>query len=421
MKKQKKNNNNNTGLYVDNNLKCEYGDASGAAARRLRCDISLAIALTDTSPVRASQNNAVVVIIVNDNNYGGTGRYSNALKSATLYAGGLRDDGSIESARSLLYHEIGHALADLHDEYTIDATTEGRNCGPPFSDYTDSNKPLCAKNCAASISGIPWQGWIDKGAVSEPQQGCYYKNFYRSGSPCLMESVAVSTLCPICMEAMALQLYQNGMNLSYPSCPHPEWTVSYVSRSGSHTSTTLFANHKLYRKNIISYSWKVNGQSTSIQGSRFTFDGTIHSTGRHQVTLLYEDISDWILTSNRPSSVSGSVTWEIEVVDNMNELMSRTGQSVPLTCSSGSTFDRSVPSTEYFNYYAMCSGPDGQCATTYHTRQYETVSDLDESAKSVEGWLLGIGAAIISAGVFAFILLYCVVWFYTILFFYFLF
>ncbi|KAJ9473476.1 hypothetical protein DIPPA_28173 [Diplonema papillatum] len=412
------------GLERNNNLGCTYGRGTTTEpARSLRCTRTLASALADTSPAAPEMTNTVVIILVNDDVYGGTGLFSTSLRLATLYN---RFEGNLAVATSLLLHEIGHAVTDLSDEYTVDAEEEGRNCGPPFADIYDSSKPLCEKNCAAFQENPGWQGWIDAGLVpSAPAAGCYFKNFFRPGmladGPCLMEGISGDRLDPVCREASALQLYTNGMNLTHPACPNPDLAIVFVSQNPSqqdhvpnYNIASFFANDRLYgvlkndgNKNNFRLKWEVDGAERDSSGSGTTERSYLElfadnfDVGQHTVTLTVVDETSAILSANKPAAMTSSVTWRFVVVADFEEIAELTNNSVQHFCESG-PFSSGALS---YGYFALCES--GTCVFEYTTSKYQNPKDLDATVDAVEDWILGLGGAMLGAGVGGFLLLYC--------------
>eukprot|EP00755_Sulcionema_specki_P012278 Sspe_Gene.51005::Locus_28334_Transcript_1_1_Confidence_1.000_Length_3708::g.51005::m.51005 len=392
------------GKYVKNNLGCSYGSGTaGEPARALRCDRALSIALADTSPVSPSQHNTIVLALVNDADYGGTGLYHPSIKLATLYTGGMHtnDDDTLVRSASLLYHEIGHALADLYDEYVVDDEGEEdvANCGPPFT------TPYCPKNCAVRPTGLGWQGWVNLGLVpANPLPGCYYKNYYRPGTvshgPCLMEKLAAPHLCPVCREASALQLFYNGLDLTYPMCPMRQ-SVTYLAKAGW-TSTTFFANSKLIALGAFHTTWTLDGVLVGNGTDHLTVHSEKMRLGKHTLRFDIVDQSDWVLSKNRPVNMEAYTEWEIVVLEHLSDIQAV--QNVQMSkCTSGAAA-RGLPLINYY-HYSVC---EGGCALNYTSRKYQHPTDFNSTTDSVEGWLLGLGGALVGVGILVLLTTYLI-------------
>ena len=414
------------GNTVDNNLRCRYGGSSEGAttARALQCSRDHSIALASTSPAKASLKNTMVVALVNSEAYGGTGLYSTSLRLATLYAYGLRTTPSLETARSLFFHEAGHAFSDLSDEYTVAVTENGRNCEPPFANKRNPSLPLCEKNCAPSTDNVWWKDLITAGKVPSPQPGCYFSNFYKPGTvtdvPCLMEKVSSLKLCPVCTEASILQLYENGMNLTSVTCPHPEWATSYLAldaaaRPNNADSQTFFTSRKMYGDiantggvNKFDVKWYLNDALVQTLGDSYTVQASALGRGTHRLRLAIKDTTAAVQQKYRPAGMETETTWTIEVVATYADLVAQVGSGVAKTCDGGGTFRTGLPDAQY-KYFAKCSDAAGACSVEYTTTTYDAPAEKSSAIDEIKGWILGLGGAMVASGICFFMLVYFII------------
>eukprot|EP01065_Artemidia_motanka_P039070 TRINITY_DN47906_c0_g1_i1.p1 TRINITY_DN47906_c0_g1~~TRINITY_DN47906_c0_g1_i1.p1 ORF type:complete len:1513 (+),score=420.09 TRINITY_DN47906_c0_g1_i1:64-4602(+) len=487
------------GISVDNNLGCTYGDGtSSSPARALTCPRAQVIAMADVAPVTTASKNVLVVVLVNDVDYGGTGVYrEGVVKYGTFYNAAMEssDPSTEKSAASLLYHEINHAYADLSDEYTVGITyTNGYNCKPTstatfpsygqWGFYEKYNAAAigqagrrCEKNCASSTTDLGWQKWLpsqqgnaNTGQVdATPGEGCYYNNWYKPGTgrgePCLMEALAAPYLCPVCREAGTLQLYTNGMDLTFPSCPHPGWTVTYVAQSGAGSKATFFANDRLFGdvsvgvgKPETSVQWQVDtvSQSGAVH-SYFILDASTAngglSVGAHHVRAVVRDQSTWVLADHQPPSMREvTIEWQVQVMtsatvieselivqgiqsaNHLSECESRGSffQSLLPSTTAGFPLDSTINQYNPYLHYRRCTGTilssetynctclsrkdcacladssstDRKCSLSYQARAYENPKDLSDTVDDIEGWLFGIGGGATLGGIVVVVILH---------------
>ena len=415
-------------IVIDNNLGCSYGNEDTAESQKsLICNRALAIALCDASPTTAGAANTLTVILVNSDIYGGTGTYQSTIRLATMYAAPLRTTDQLQLAKSLFFHEVGHGLTDLSDEYTTTNSEDGRNCAPPFSDLYDHTLPTCRKNCAGSLEDLGWQGWIDSKVLGEPTLGCYYNNFYKpgtlSGTPCLMEKVSEApALCPVCVEASTLQLYNNGMKLTQPSCPNPEWSVIFIAqdeeaRTNNAHSASFFSADKMYgavanlnEQNQFTVRWELDGRDTGDTLSYYTITNAASlSVGEHNVTLFINDTTAYVLPKNRVPSMAASVTWKVVVLATWKEMVEQIGDAdgnlASSQCDPVGLFARTLTTPRY-SYYSQCNSPDQNCEFEYKTTLLEKPGDEASAVQAIEDWVFGLGGAMLGAGMCFFCLIY---------------
>eukprot|EP00759_Apiculatamorpha_spiralis_P058992 PhF_6_TR956/c0_g1_i2/m.1791 len=140
------------GITIENNLDCSYG---AEVDRHITCDRAKSQTLASLAPA-----SDLIIVLVNDQIYGGTG----GSKMAFIYAGPLMVH--------VMLHELGHADADLTDEYDYG-----------FDEPTI--QPLV--NCHYSkTEKVPWQAWIDRKILPSPRQVCSFTNYYKPIGGCIM-------------------------------------------------------------------------------------------------------------------------------------------------------------------------------------------------------------------------------------------
>eukprot|EP01059_Diplonema_ambulator_P011106 TRINITY_DN21077_c0_g1_i1.p1 TRINITY_DN21077_c0_g1~~TRINITY_DN21077_c0_g1_i1.p1 ORF type:complete len:1319 (+),score=377.18 TRINITY_DN21077_c0_g1_i1:30-3959(+) len=389
------------GLTVLDNLGCEYGKTN---PRYLFCDVQKALNLAETSPAKprtANKDNTVMAILVNDGEYGGGGMFSTTARLACFYNGFNYDDsGERTKFGSLLYHELGHAWGDLFDEYDMLITEP-------------TVIPL--KNCVSPLSPtIPWQGWIDKaktdsslGILQTPVTPCGYTNYLKPSQNCIMSKLTDGRMCPVCREAVSLQMYRSKLSLLWPSCPLPDEIV-YLPSGGS---IVLHLNAKLLSKGMFTVSWTRKGAALCAQGAcepSLEVKASDLDMGDNTITATIADMSDWVLGTSRLADMTQSRDFTIKVVAAINNASGTlrswkcycTDESLP-ECRGGPLFFQ-APLTTDTGYVAECKD-NGTCTLNFTTSTYDNSNDgtIDNALQSYESYVLYLG---IAAGVAALML-----------------
>jgi len=169
-------------VFKDTAYGCYYG--CGSIDRLICCSDSAVVGAFEEAVPAADG----VVVLVNDETYGGSGSST----YATTYVG----EGY---GPQVAVHELGHSLIGLWDEYSYGYDGGGGD-GP---------------NCAANPEAVPWQQWLDKAAV-DAFQVCSYENYYRpTDNACMMNSLQ-DQYCPVCRELAVRAVYSRlpGLILS---------------------------------------------------------------------------------------------------------------------------------------------------------------------------------------------------------------
>ena len=231
------------GSHCRDNLWCTYGDEIES---ELKCNRELTLSTASHSPAYD-----LIVVIVNNNQTGGTGGNKIAF---------------ISSGNDMIHqlaHQLGHADGRLNNEFTSNSdstktTTWGSvNCQP---ETTINSSWKYWQNATAN------QEWGTRRwelPVTTPHKGCTYSNYQRPTSEgCLMGRSHSEQLCPICLQAMTKEAYNikeqqdlllathqqhNTFDVMAPRCPLPTQEVWLVF--GLHNK---FSNITLYNRGGIS-------------------------------------------------------------------------------------------------------------------------------------------------------------------------
>ena len=235
-----------------------------------------------------------LVLIVNNDTYGGSGYPSLAIVSTH------------ELAVNIAQHEYGHSFADLADEY--DSPYPGY---PTCSDLPESTTP-CETNVTdlSELAQIKWLPWIlettpiptseelSYDGLVELFEGARYleTGMYRSGSKCLMRALGYP-YCQVPTQAIVLRLYQggwgvpeDGISLIEPGSPLPESTEMEVD----YPATITFSAELLSPLGgpPIKITWLDNGMPIpGATTNTLVYTTPVNSPGLHEITLHVEDVT----------------------------------------------------------------------------------------------------------------------------------
>ena len=384
-------------LVTDNNLECSYGSTQ---PRHLFCSIPKVLDLAETSPAKPKSlhvGHTIVVVLVNDAQYGGGGLFSSNAHIGCFYNGMDISDASQKTRyASLLFHELGHAWGDLFDEYdlSIDEPTE-----------------KILKNCASPLTQpIPWQAWIDKAALDTtigvsavPTAPCGYSNFLRPSTDCLMEGLNSLRMCPICSEAITKQMYATSFSLMWPICPLPDEIVHILAGG----IVTLHVNRKLLAKGNFEIKWEVNGASVCPNQQCESYLDIAADTlpmGVTEVNVTITDNTNFVL-ARLPEMVQSRVYTikKVPAINNssrdLHEKKCYCQDESQFGCRGGPSFFESSPARESEPVYIAQCKDNGNCTIDYTTTALQVSDDqvaddqLDQYDKPILYALIGAGVA----------------------------
>jgi hypothetical protein len=294
---------------VQNNLRCSYGSPNPTL---LSCDRAAVLSLASFAPA-----SDIVVVLINDVDYGGTGGASVATVAAAPAVMGF-----------LVVHELNHAVAGLGDEYSYG-----------FSDRA------VLPNCAATDDSrqVPWTYWIQTKAVdANPTRGCTYDNLYRpTSSGCLMHSSTSTSMCQVCKETLTLSLYSGGAGLALdePRCPPSGFDVVVPVNE----SVTLSVNHRfsIFNDNV-NISWQLPDGTMILGIPSVSVSGSQLIPGANIITVMISDRTTSLKSFGQVSGANYSTTFTLRRVSPSN------ANCQPLECRSSTG-----------NVYSYC----GTCTT----------------------------------------------------------
>ena len=408
-----------SGLVVKNNLDCTYGSPlDGNPERMLACDMEKVSDLASTSPAGAyGKTNVVVVTLVNAPHYGGAGMFHRRASEGTVYRqasffnGYLGTQGNETNFASLFFHEVGHAYANLFDEYSFGSSSRGQDTVSP--------------NCAFSSSSVKWSGWIQEGSVDPfrsvsktPDTVCGYTDYYKPSTDCIMDRLKASRMCPVCREASVLAFYEDGMALTNPRCPQEGEVV--LLEPGEHI--ILNVNKKLQSIGAFAVSWTYQSKQVStgvalkvqacdsFGASCASGNGHMFLTsGEHTFDLSVEDLTDWVRNDNRLPSMKVATTFTVKTIARGERatLNATRGDITGYNCLDQRLIFE-INDAEATQHYSYCSGEANKtCKINYTTSAYEQTEDFSDFADTLEGLIFGIVGACVGGLLLLFLLIWC--------------
>lgn len=254
-----------------------------------------------------------ILLIVNDETYGGSGNTRIAVSSL--------EPSAIDVAR----HEYGHSFTGLADEYD--------DSFPGFPGCSDQFGPACEANVtdetsAALIKWAPWiEGWVpiptpEGDSTYQGQIGLFEGARYQAvgmyrprDTQCLMHFLGVG-FDQVCTQEYVLRLYRggwgepvSGISLIVPGSEAPEIS-SFRKCSGA----LLFSVNALAPVGGPSSGvlWSVNGNSTGVMSESFDFFSS--GEGLDEVSVTVSDVTPFVHPAMAGGELSATRSWTVETV-----------------------------------------------------------------------------------------------------------
>jgi hypothetical protein len=236
----------------------------------------------------------VVIMIVNDPEYGGSGGFP-AITSINA------------SAPEIVVHELGHSFAGLGDEYTT-----------PFPGYPEVEEPNTTRETRRSF--IKWRVWIlDSTPIPTPNapqyasaiglfEGAHYHDtgWFRPKLDCKMRTLGVD-FCEVCAEALVKSKY--ALISPIDSFSPAATTIALV---GAETVSLGIVPLKP-ATHALSIQWRING--TAVAGATspsFLVSAPALGNGTHQVNVKVADNTN-VVRNDPARLLSDSTSWTINV------------------------------------------------------------------------------------------------------------
>lgn len=237
----------------------------------------------------------IVIMIVNDPEYGGSGGFP-AITSVNT------------SAPEIVVHELGHSFAGLGDEYST-----------PFPGYPDIEEPNTTQEMRREF--IKWRAWIlgstpiptppispQYAAVIGLFEGAHYHDtgWFRPKLDCRMRVLGVE-FCEVCIETLVKSKYE-----LIPPIESFSPAATNIALMGTE-SVSLGIVPLQPATHALSIQWHVNG--TAVNGATspsFLVSAPALGNGTHQVKVKVADNTNMV--RNDPARLlSDSTSWAINV------------------------------------------------------------------------------------------------------------
>jgi hypothetical protein len=256
-----------------------------------------------------------IIMIINDNTYGGSGGGSLSVVSSNV------------SAVSISQHEFGHSFGRLADEYQDDY--------PGYGTCSDISGPI---PCEANVTDvtdrnqIKWRFWIDPNTPIPtlpnnygPEfvglfEGARYRSqgMFRSGEYCLMQYLH-SPFCAVPSQALVLRLYDGGWGTPLigirqiePGSAQPDAPAVFLTYPEGQTFSVDVLN-------------PVGGPPASIQwydGDRpipganqpsFTYKSSLFQPGEHRIRVVVRDKTSFVNPNMASETMKSEHQWAVFV------------------------------------------------------------------------------------------------------------
>lgn len=235
------------GTAADTALSCSYG--CGGLDRLICCDEATILEVAEA----AVPSTDGILVLVNDDTYGGSGGFS----YAAAYVGP-------EQGLQVAAHELGHTLFGLWDEYSYGI--EGDEEGP---------------NCSADPAGH-WDEWHGTHGV-EAFPTCSFDNLYRpTEAGCMMKTLREG-YCPVCRQIAVLSMYDALPGLIASVEPPPGTPLTTAA------STIAVQTHA--PRELLTLEWSVDGERIALDEDQLDLSCS-GLTG--QLSLRAHDDVPWV-------------------------------------------------------------------------------------------------------------------------------
>ncbi len=267
-------------------------------------------------------NNRLVVLVVNDTSYGGSGQPPDPANPFPIAVTSLGSIGGV-SALDIVAHESGHTFANLADEYST--------AFPGFTPTEHANATT-----QTNLNSVPWKTWILNGVPSPTPdvadysslvgvfEGAQYQTngWYRPRHDCKMSHLGIP-FCEVCSEAIVIAINQKVRTIETytPTTNNNQLTAITAPAIAFSTTRLQPSTHDL------NLQWFTNG--TAVPGataSTFLFSPANFTNGNAALQVRATDAT--ALVRNDPgNALSNAVSWNINIALTRLQLLSSRWQS----------------------------------------------------------------------------------------------
>lgn len=231
----------------------------------------------------------LVVVLVNDEEYGGSGGRFMTISKHSL---------SSEIAR----HELGHAFAALGDEYTT-----GESSGSELPNATQ----------VTDRTQTRWKAWIDNStAIPTPEgdgsvglfSGAHYNGpgWYRPKANCKMRTLGVD-YCEVCKEAIVKAIYSRSGPMA-----SKEPSTSFLANLVAASSQTFKVKARQTPNQTVQVRWTLNGSLLPDTSSNLVLSASQLRPGTNSLKVDVTDTTTMV-RSDPTGLLKNSHTWQFVV------------------------------------------------------------------------------------------------------------
>lgn len=285
-----------------------------------------------------------IIVIVNDQTYGGTGGQVSVISTAP------------NGMASVAQHEFGHTFGKLADEYSTPY--------PGFPGCSDSGG---GSACEANVTNvnirqnIKWRHWIDDNtSIPTPPEGqgpdfvglfegarYYSTGMYRPGRMCMMQPLGYP-FCIVPNEALVLRFYQGGWG-------QPQTGIKQIEPgSADPVETVINLEHPATQTFSVDVLQPIGGQASEIQwfdgllpipgatSSTYTYETSGNQLGRHTIRVVVKDKTELVHENVVGNHLTSQHSWTVNVTGQEEPTPSPTATQMPTPTPSPTA--TSVPS-----------------------------------------------------------------------------
>ncbi|HTF57203.1 MAG TPA: M64 family metallopeptidase, partial [Planctomycetota bacterium] len=227
----------------------------------------------------------------------------------TLDASGDINDTSI--------HELGHAFADLDDEYVDETVQQRYPAWDPAEEHLHFNTTQ-----VGDVKKVKWHYWtqppLPKGTVVGCFEGAYFRatGFWRPSPTCRMRDTS-DPFCAVCFEQMEKSLYSLVSPIDAAS-PQVMGIRAFLDDELPFTAQAVLTEGKAAALGGLSAAWYVDGArdtrhvASKDKTTSLRFKGLDLKAGRHEVALRVDFQNKRVRRDD--GLLSGHRVWEVEVL-----------------------------------------------------------------------------------------------------------
>jgi hypothetical protein len=212
----------------------------------------------------------IVMMLVNDPNYGGSGGFP---AIASLHS----------AAAEIVIHEVGHSFAGLGDEY--EAPADSPNLEEPNTTRESRREFIKWRDWILASTPVPTPETAAHASVVGLFEGAHYHatGWYRPKLDCAMRTLG-EPFCEVCREALILECHRRVNLLESIDPMMPKLASTALDPARMHFAAMAGAG------STVTFGWTINGEAApEFTGDSMDLGGVYVSTGDHQIAAVAAD------------------------------------------------------------------------------------------------------------------------------------